>query len=408
MSLDPKSNLVEEMTMSKVNSGQKTVLQVVPALEIGGAERGTIDVATALVAAGWRALVVSQGGRMVADLEDAGAQHITLPMASKNPLQMAINTRSLRHIIERENVNIIHARSRAPAWSAYFAAGQADITFITTYQSIYSETFPLKRLYNSVMARGQVTIANSDYTAAIIQERHSDVAEKIEVIYRGVDLEVFSAQNITRTQRQQIFNDWQLDSTVKVLLLSARLTRRKGHGLLLEALARLDLATLPPFVCVFAGDTKDREHVVDRLVQQSLRLGLPQDMIRFVGHCEDMAAGYLAADVVLMPSTVPEAFGRVAAEAQAMGKPVIVTDIGAVGETVRAQPEFGVSEITGWRITPDNPDSLAEAIVQALRMPEADIERIRQNAITFITQNYSVGKMTSATLEIYDRLSEIH
>jgi len=146
----------------------------------------------------------------------------------------------------------------------------------------------------------------------------------------------------------------------------------------------------------------------DRLIQQSQKLGLPRDIIRFPGHCDDMAAAYLASDIVLMPSTVPEAFGRVAAEAQAMGRPVIVTDIGAVAETVRAQPDVDASDITGWRIAPDNPVALANAIVQALQMPDEKIGSIAKRAVDFISQNYSIAKMTSSTLKIYRELSKIH
>jgi len=305
-------------------------------------------------------------------------------------------------------VNIIHARSRAPAWSAYFAAGKAGIPFITTYQSIYSEDFPLKRLYNSVMARGCLTIANSNYTADIIRHRHGEVVSRIEVVHRGVDLDVFCEQNVTTARVEQISRDWRLDGAQKVLLLPARLARRKGHGLLIEALAKIDLSAVPPFICIFAGDIKGREHMRDRLIQQSHKLGLPQDIIRFPGHCDDMAAAYLASDIVLMPSTVPEAFGRVAAEAQAMGRPVIVTDIGAVAETVRAQPDFDASDITGWRISPDNPVALANAIVQALQMPDEKIGSIAKRAVDFISQNYSIAKMTSSTLKIYRELSKIH
>ncbi len=396
------------MAKRKPKSGRHTVLQVIPELEIGGAERGTVDVAAALVQAGWRALVVSEGGRLVHDLEAAGAEHITLPVASKNPLQIFRNAHRLRQIIEREQVGIIHARSRAPAWSAYFAAGKTAIPFVTTYQSIYSEGFPLKRLYNSVMARGCLTIANSNYTADIIRDRHIGVVSRIEVVHRGVDPDVFCEQNVTTARAKQIARDWQLDGSRKVLLLPARLARRKGHGLLIEALAKIDLSSVPPFVCIFAGDIKGREHVRDRLIQQSQKLGLSQDIIHFPGHCGDMAAAYLASDIVLMPSTVPEAFGRVAAEAQAMGRPVIVTDIGAVGETVRAQPEVGAGDITGWRITPDNPVVLANAIVQALQMSDEEIEKIAKRAVDFISQNYSIAKMTSATLKLYGELSKIH
>ncbi len=394
------------MAKRKPKSQQQTVLQVIPALEIGGAERGTIDVADALVKAGCRALVVSEGGRMVPDLEAVGAEHIVKPMASKNPLQMALNVSTLRQIIEREQVDIIHARSRAPAWSAWSAAAKTGIAFVTTYQSIYSENFPLKRVYNSVMARGELTIANSEYTATLIRDRHGDVVKRIAVVHRGVDLKVFSDRYVTASRREKITKDWQLEGAVKTLMLPARLARRKGHGLLIAALAKLNLSDLPPFVCIFAGDTKGREHVVERLKQLSSRHGLPEGLIRYPGHCRDMASAYQAVDIVLMPSTVPEAFGRVAAEAQAMGKPVIVTDIGAVGETVLAQPDVDGSEITGWRVTPDDPDALAQAIVQALQMSDEETAGISKRAIEFIGQNYSVEKMTSATLELYAGLSQ--
>ena len=394
------------MVKRKPKSQRPTVLQVIPALEIGGAERGTIDVAAALVKAGWRALVVSEGGRLVPDLEAVGAEHIVKPVASKNPVQMAMNVRALRQIIETEQVDIIHARSRAPAWSAWSAAAKTGIPFVTTYQSIYSENFPLKRYYNSVMARGELTIANSEYTAGLIKERHGDVATRIEVVHRGVDLKVFSDQSVTAARRERITKDWRLERPFKTLLLPARLARRKGHELLITALAKLNLPDLPVFVCIFAGDTKGRAHVVERLKQLSYRHGLPEGLIRYPGHCDDMAAAYQAVDIVLMPSTVPEAFGRVAAEAQAMGKPVIVTDIGAVGETVRAQPDVDECEITGWRIAPDNPDALAQAIVQALKMSDAEHKDIGKRAVEFIRQNYSVEKMTSATVQLYADLIE--
>jgi len=401
------NNLERQMAKRKPKSQQQTVLQVIPALEIGGAERGTIDVAAALVKAGWRALVISEGGRMVPDLEAVGAEHIVKPMASKNPLQMAMNVRTLRQIIENEQVDIVHARSRAPAWSAWFAAAKTGIPFVTTYQSIYSENFPLKRYYNSVMARGELTIANSEYTARLIRRRHGDVVTRIEVVHRGVDLKVFSDKSVTAGRREKIARDWQLERSLKTLMLPARLARRKGHGLLIAALAKLNLSGLPPFVCIFAGDTKGREHVVERLKQQSGRHGLPEGLIRYPGHCDDMAAAYQAVDIVLMPSTVPEAFGRVAAEAQAMGKPVIVTDIGAVGETVRAQPDVDESEVTGWRVAPDDPDVLAAVIVQALQMSDGETAGISKRAVEFIKQNYSVDKMTSATLQLYAGLSQI-
>jgi len=394
------------MAKRKPKSERRTVVQIIPSLEIGGAERGTVDVATALVQAGWRALVISQGGRLVRELEAAGAEHFTLPVASKNPFQIFANARALRRFIEREHVDIIHARSRAPAWSAYFAARKSGIPFITTYHGIYSEGFPLKRLYNSVMARGEVTIANSQYTEKVIQNRHAGVIKRIDVVHRGVDLSVFSARQVSASRVDKIRQDWQLEGTKKVLLLPARLSGLKGHGLLIEALATINLSTLPPFVCIFAGDTSGREHMVTRLEQQSQRLELPPHLIKFPGHCEDMAAAYLAANIVLMPSTVPETFGRVAAEAQAMGRPVIVTDSGAVGETVCARPEFDEDDITGWRVAPDDPEALAAAIVQALQMPDKGLEKIGKTAVEFISQNYSVQKMTSATLGIYQKLSE--
>jgi len=396
-----ESNLQEQMAKHKPKSHRQTVLQVIPALELGGAERGTVDVAAALVKANWRALVVSEGGRMVRDLEEVGAEHITRPVATKNPFKIAFNARSLRQIIEREQVDIIHARSRAPAWSAWLAARRAAIPFVSTYHGIYSENFPLKRLYNSVMARGDLTIANSEFTAGVIRNRHGKMARRIEVVHRGVDLNEFSAKNVSATRLEKIRDYWQIDGTKKVLLLPARLSGLKGHGLAVEALARLNLACLPPFVCIFAGDISGREHVLTRLVQQCRRLELPRNMVQFPGYCNDMAAAYLAADIVLMPSTAPETFGRVAAEAQAMGRPVIVTDIGAVGEIVRAQPDVNEHDITGWRVAPDSPEALALAIAHALQMPEGELARIGARAIDFISQNYSVEKMTSATLQLY-------
>ncbi len=380
--------------------GGRTILQIVPDLQSGGAERTTIDIAQALCAAGARSLVASQGGRMVSELQAKGGLWLPFPASSKNPASMVMNSVRLARILRDEAVDIVHARSRAAAWVAYFAARQAGVKFVTTCHSAYSATSPIKLRYNSIMASGHAVIANSQYSAQRVLALHPEAEGRIRVIPRGCDLQVFSPFAVTPDRVERLRSQWGVAPHERVVLLPARLSARKGHGVLIEAAGRLvangDAKDLRIILAGDAHSDSHRKHVESQISRAGMG-----SIIRNVGYCDDMPAAYLAAAVAIAPSTTPEAFGRVGVEAQAMGVPVIVSDIGAAPEIVLAAPGTPPHLATGWRVPPGDPAALARAIAEALNMQafarDAMMLRARENA----QLHFSVEEMQRATLAVY-------
>tara|TARA_Y100001933_G_scaffold265245_2_gene338054 strand:- start:7494 stop:8699 length:1206 start_codon:yes stop_codon:yes gene_type:complete len=376
-------------------SPRPTILQVVPALETGGAERTTVDVARAVVAAGGRAIVASRGGRMVPELAVSGAEHIDMAVHSKNPVIMALNVERLARVIAREGVDLVHARSRAPAWSALAAARRANVPFITTYHSRVHEKPRLKVFYNSVMVRGDAVIANSAYTAGNIRKVHAPQDGRIFTVPRGIDIEAYAS--VTPPRIEALARRWGIGETSgTVFVHAARLTRWKGQLVSIEASRLLAESGIRDFTLLLAGDAQGRDNYVSELESAIAAAGL-QGRARLVGHGEDMAAGYALADVVLSPSIEPEPFGRTAVEAQAASRPVIVSDAGGQQETV-------IEGETGFRVAPGDAAALAEAMKKAVEMgPEARAAmgaRGHENAVA----HYSVGVMCETTLGIYAQL----
>ena len=300
-------------------------MQVIPRMRAGGAELGCLQVAEALSKAGHRAFVASQGGRLAERLAEFGAIHITLPLASKNPLRMLANARELVGIIRRENVDIIHARSRAPAWSALWAARKTGIGFVTTYHSEYSETSRIKRFYNSVMARSDTVIAVSDYMAHLIRTRYHTPEERIAVIHRAFDPDRFDLAAMTDERLEAVRSLLQIEAGDRVLLLAGRITPRKAQDHLVEALGILKARGSPKIVAVLAGEIEKPEFRA-KLEKDAARLGIA-DWLRFPGHVADMPAAYMASDISLNISE-QEGLPRAAIESQAMGVPMIVSDTG--------------------------------------------------------------------------------
>ncbi len=367
-----------------------TVLQVLPALVSGGVERGTLEIAEAIIRAGGRALVASAGGPLVAPLEALGARHVTLPLRSKSPLGILRNAGALARVVRAEGVRIIHARSRAPAWSALLAARRTAAHFVTTYHGTYNENFPGKRLYNSVMARGERVIAISSFIAGHIRERHGTGPERIRVIPRGVDPALFDPAAVAPARLEALRAAWQVPPGRPVILLPARLTRWKGQGVLVEAMAQVPEAVA---LLVGGGNEAFRAELRARIAT----LGLA-DRVRLVGHAEDMPAALLLADIVVHASTDPEAFGRTVIEAQAMARPVIAADLGAPRETVQ-------QGVTGWRVTPGDPAALAAALRAALEMPAEARAGIGARARAHVMTRYTTRAMQDATLDVYRELA---
>jgi len=366
------------------------VLQVLPALVTGGVERGTLEIAEAIVAAGGRAFVASAGGALVERLERLGARHVTLPLNTKNPFAILRNAASLGRLVRAERIGIIHARSRAPAWSALLAARRTGAHFVTTYHGTYNEGFPGKRLYNSVMARGERVIAISEYIARHIAAHHPVARNRLRVIPRGVDERLFDPALVPPERVAALRARWQVPADRPVILLPARLTRWKGQAVLVDAMARLPGEAIA--LLVGSGRRRYRDQLDAHIVAAGL-----EDRVRLIGHADDMPAALLLADVVVHASTDPEAFGRTVIEAQAMERPVIASDLGAPRETV----EHGV---TGWRVPPDDPAALATTLAQVLAMPPAARAAIGAAARRQVLTRYTTRAMQDATLAVYREL----
>ena len=383
---------------------QPAILQIIPHLETGGAELSTLEMVDALSKVGVRALVASEGGRMAPDVVRLGGEVIIMPAATKNPLKMHLNKLRLIRLCRERNIVLLHARSRAPAWSALAAAHRTKTPYVTTYHGAYGENGRLKRLYNSVMARGDKVIANSRFTADLIQSRHKVEDERLRVIYRGVNIERFSRAAISTDRRDELLQKWGIAKDRKIILHPARLTRWKGQGTVIAALKNLiDSGKDKGAMAVIAGDHQGRDSYVAELKSQISAAGLA-DRVFLVGHCSDMAAAYALAHVTLIASIEPEAFGRTSAEAQAMGCPVIATNIGAPPETVRAMPFVEHDQRTGWLVDPADPEKLAAALEEVLGLADADYQLMAENAVANVTRNFSDDLLKIHTLEIYDQL----
>lgn len=381
-------------TSAPAGKSRPVVLQVLPRLVTGGVERGTIEIATALQAFGWKAVVASEGGPMVRELQRVGAEHITLPLASKNPLVLRRNRDALRKVIQEHGVSLVHARSRAPAWSALWAARAEGVPFVTTFHGTYNlGPMALKKRYNRVMAMGDRVIAISEFIRRHILEHYPVSDEVIRVIHRGVDFFRFDPDKVSPERMIALSQRWRLPDGVPVVMLPGRLTRWKGQMLLLEALTHLqDLKVC----CVLVGSDQGRDAYRAEVEAEVIRLGL-RDRVILADECNDMPAAYMVADVVVSASTDPEAFGRVSAEGQAMGRPVVAPQHGAA-------PEILVDGKTGWLFIPNNAESLARALRNALSLTSEERAEWAPRAIAHIQANFTTDQMCAKTMAVYREL----
>ena len=382
-----------------------TILQIIPRLDTGGAERSVVEIADAVVRAGGRALVLAEPGRLAPEVVAAGGEIMEFPAATKNPLRMLANARAIERLVRQLGVDLVHARSRAPAWSALIAARRARVPFVTTYHGAYGETNAVKRFYNGVMARGDVVIANSRYTADLIAQRYGTPRQRLEVIHRGVDCRQFDPARIAPERVSALRARWGVDPAARVILHAAqahglegpeRADRRRGKTEGGRAARRRGRRRWP-------GMPRAAMAYLQSLHAQVAQAGL-QHQVRLVGHVEDMAAAYLAAHVTVVASTEPEAFGRAAIEAAAMGSPVIATAIGAPPETVLAEPAVGRDAITGWLVPPGDAAALAERLAVALALDPAARAAMAGRARAHVLAQFTVEAMQRRTLAVYDRL----
>ncbi len=368
------------------------ILQILPALRSGGVERGTVEIASALVQNGATALVASSGGNMVAQLQRIGATHIQLPLASKNPFIIWKNSRKIAQLIKDYKVDIVHARSRAPAWSAWLACRNGAAHFMTTFHGTYGTSGFLKKYYNSVMLRGERVIAISDFIAEHIQKNYSVDKSRLRIIHRGVDLRLFTPDLFSHQRMDILVKEWRLPMELPLILFPGRITRWKGQDVFLRALAAMKHRR---FFAVILGDDKKGGNYRRELEQLIAESGL-EGHVRFAPHTSYITEAYMLARLVVATSIEPEAFGRVVLEAQAMGKPTIATNHGGARETV-------IHGKTGLLVPPGDVAALTRAIDNVLNLDQQLIEQIATDA-TNNARQFSIDIMCKKTLEVYKEL----
>ena len=372
---------------------QPVIMQIIPELGPGGAEQGCIDIAAELVAGGAQAIVVSNGGARVHELARIGAVHINMPVHSKNPVVMWKNVGALRKLIERYNVNVVHARSRAPAWSAHYACKKTKAHYMTTCHAPYNISGETKKFYNSSIAQGERVIAISHYVANYLREFYKLDDRTIRLIPRGIPIEKFHPTAVTPERLITLAQNWRIPDGANVIMLPGRLTRWKGHSVLIDALELLNRKDL---FCVIIGSDQGRKEYRKELEAhiEAKNLG---GQVRMVEHCNDMPAAYMLATVVVCPSTDPEGFGRVPVEAQAMGRPIVASDHGGAQETiVRGQ--------TGWLAEPGSAESLAGGINEALALSPTQRSMLATRAMAHVAENFTKEQMADKTLDVYAEL----
>lgn len=373
---------------------KKTILQVVPALISGGVERGTLEIAKNIVAAGYNSIVISAGGPMVEPLVESGSKHITLNVASKNPFIMWQNARKIANVIKNQNVDIVHARSRAPAWSCYMAAKATNIKLITTFHGIYNFKSYLKKFYNSVMVEGRNVIAVSNFVKKHIVDNYKVSPEKITVIHRGVNHNEFTSEKLNEKKLAAFREKYKVPDNTPVLLLPSRMTRWKGHMVLIDALEKIKHLN---FYCIMAGDLAKHPTYVSR-IKEKIHKHKIQSQIQLFGNEPDMIGLYGIADIVLSTSVEPEAFGRTIIEAQAMEKLVIATNIGGACETIQ-------DGLNGFHVKPNDSVELAQKIEHSLSLIGSEqAKNMTMNARKTASENFSLDKMLKNTLSIYNQV----
>lgn len=369
------------------------VLHVLPSLEEGEASLLVMETAKFLVRAGGLSVVASAGGRREHDLVRGGVVHRTLPLDSKNPFTIRGNIGRLMDLIEEHDVDVVHAHSRAPAWSAFFAARRTGRAFLTSFQAPHRFGSPMKKFYNSVMTRGDRVIAPSLFIAQHAERTYGLSADRLRIIPPGIDLVRFNPDFVTAERMASLTQEWRLPDGLKVILCPGRLNRSRGTYVLLEALAKMGRRD---FICVLMGVDEDGEDDADALESRAVKLGL-EGHVTMMPARQDMATAYMLADVVVSPALAAEGFGRMVAEAQALGRPVVASDIGSMREAI-------IPGETGWLARVNDPAALGAAISQALDLTPQQRMHLATKAVTHAHTHFSRDEMCWATLDVYQEL----
>ncbi len=381
-------------------SSNLKVLQVIPKLGYGGAETGCYDIAHYLPENDCESYIVTSGGELLKFVDKKKVKIIKLPVHSKNPIIIFTNFLALVIIILINNISIVHARSRAPAWSCLLAAKITGRKFVTTFHGTYNFNSKIKKFYNSVMVRSNLIIAGSNFIFSHIKENYTkylDAKKKLLVIFRGINVDYFDPTTKLDSDEKKLLKKWQIEKDKKIILLPGRLTGWKGQEVFIEAINLINVELgYEAFYAVILGSDQGRDLYKKKLVRLIEQHRLT-NQVKFIDHCNDMALAYKVSDIVISSSIEPEAFGRVAVEAQSMEKPIIASDIGGSKETI-------IDEKTGFLFESNNAESLSKKILKVLFMDEGSLELMGKEGRKNIIQKFNVEKMCFSTYSEYKRL----
>lgn len=392
-------------SMTLVGGKPATIMQVIPALNAGGAEQSCLDVSQAIVQAGGTSIVVANDGVKSGVIERHGAVFISMEVGKKTPWGIWRNSKKLAELIIKHNVDVVHVRSRAPAWAVWQAVQRVrakghQVRFMTTFHAAYRFKGTLKKRYNSIMARGERVIAISEYIRAHIKEHYGLTDDVMPLVYRGTALAQFHPLAVTAARQIQLAKEWQVPEDRRIILVPGRLTEIKGAHVVVEAAKLLRHEKMADedqrWMIVFLAAADQTSGYAKRIRQQIEAANLGK-YIRFAPTCRDMPAAYHLATAVIAPSLVPEGFGRIPVEAQAMGKPVIASALGGQKETV-------IDGETGFLVKPDNPRILAQKIAHVLKMSEDDTYHMATKAMNHVMERFDLPVMTRGVLSVYKDL----
>ena len=376
------------------------VLQVIPKLGYGGAETGCYDIAHFLPENDCGSFLATSGGELLKFVKKDKVKLIRLPVHSKNPLLIILNTLVLIFFIIFYKIDIIHARSRAPAWSCYLASLVTRRIFVTTFHGTYNFKSKIKKFYNSIMLRAKLTIAGSNFIFSHINENYSEYLskeKKLRVIFRGINIDYYNSQNISVLKQEKLKQEWGLDSNKFIILLPGRLTYWKGQEKFIESLNILvEDYNITNFQAIILGSDQGRKVYSKKLSNLVQRYSLNKK-IKFIQHCNEMPLAYSLADVVVSASIEPEAFGRVSVEAQSMGKPIIASNIGGSKETI-------INKKTGFLYNHDDPRELAKSLNTVIQLTSDELKSIGNEGRKNITKKFDVETMCQSNLKEYRRL----
>jgi glycosyltransferase involved in cell wall biosynthesis len=381
-------------------SSNLKVLQVIPKLGYGGAETGCYDIAHYLPENGCKSFIVTSGGELTKFINKEKVKLIKLPVQSKNPLLIIFNTLALIFIIIFNNISIVHARSRAPAWSCLFATKITRRKFVTTFHGTYNFNNKIKKFYNSVMVKSNLIIAGSNFIFSHIKNNYSDyldIKNKLLVIFRGINVDYFDPTTKTEIEEKKLLKNWGIVENKKIILLPGRLTSWKGQELFLEAINMVNIQLgYEAFYAVILGSDQGRDLFKKKLIRLSEQYRMTKQ-VKFIDHCKDMALAYKVSNIIISASIEPEAFGRVAVEAQSMEKVIIASDIGGSNETV-------IDEKTGYLFEAGNANSLSKKILKVLNLDDTTIKTIGTEGRKNIVNKFNVEKMCFSTYSEYKKL----